>query len=184
VNQHNFCRTCSFVLFVTGLLVTLSSLALMGSARADASTANLPERTLVRVKILETIKSGDNKAGEEVPFALSEDVYDINHQLVLRQGTLAYGTITQSSRRGMFGKAGKLRFTCDYIVASDRIHVPLRSDPMIVRGKDNRGATTAVVILISPLGLLINGKDVTVERGTEFKMYVDKDTTLPVTTSN
>lgn len=148
------------------------------AASSASSRIILPERTEIRVRIEKELKSGGNKAGEDVPFVLENDVYSPSHVLLLTAGTPAYGTITQSSRRGMFGKGGKIRFTCDYIKAPDSTHVPLRSDPMIARGKDNRGATAAVAILLTPLGLLMSGKDVTVKKGQEFIMYVDKDTVL------
>lgn len=154
-------------------------------AATDSTATNrivLPERAEVRVKIDKEIKSGADKTGDEVPFEVEDDVYSPSHVLLIATGTKAFGKITQSSRRGMFGKGGKLRFTCDYVLAPDGTHVPLRSDPIIERGKDNRGATAAVVILLSPLGLFVNGKDVTVKKDQEFTMYVDKDTTLdPIT---
>lgn len=136
----------------------------------------LPERTEIHVRIDKDIKSGADKVGDEVPFEVEDDVYSPSHILLITAGTHAFGKIVQSSRRGMFGKAGKLRFTCDYILAPDGTHIPLRSDPIIERGKDNRGATAAVTILLSPLGLFVNGKDITVKKDTQFTMYVDKNT--------
>lgn len=161
-------------------VAVISCLALMYPAFADQSTqANLQEGTPVRVAIEQTIKSGADKAGEPIKFEVSEDVYDANHSLVIPKGAEADGVILQSSRRGMFGKAGKLKFTCDYVVAGDQLHVPLRGDSTLVRGRDNRGATAAVVVLVSPFGLLINGRDVTIKEGTVFTMYVDKSTAVP-----
>lgn len=71
-----------------------------------AGSVEVPERTEVKVELQEDLKSGANKTGEEVPYKLAEDVYGPGHVLLMTAGTAAFGKITKSSRRGMFGKAG------------------------------------------------------------------------------
>lgn len=143
---------------------------------APAGTTILPERTPIQVRLDNELKSGGSKTGEEVPFTVVSDVYSPNHTLLITAGSSAYGKVTRSSRRGVFGKAGKLDFTCDYVVAPDKTHVPLRAQPMGGSGRNNTGAMVATAILLAPIAILMNGRDVTIHKGQEFTMYVDKDT--------
>ena len=91
---------------------------------------------------------------------------------------MAYGKVTKSSRRGMFGKAGKLEFTCDYLLTKDGIHVPLRSSQLGHGGRDNTGTVVATALFLSVLGVFINGRDVVVPKGQQFSMYVDQSTAI------
>ena len=145
-------------------------------AAASAGKIVLPERTEVRVRLNQEIKSGANKTGEEVPFVVDSDVYGPGHILLITQGTAAYGKITKSSRRGMFGKAGSLDFTCDYVLAPDGTHIPLRSDPLGQSGHSNSGAMLATTLLLSVGGVFINGKDIVVHKGQQFTMYINENT--------
>jgi len=138
----------------------------------------LPERTPIQVRLENELKSGSSKAGEEVPFTVVSDVYSPSHTLLITAGASAYGKVTRSSRRGVFGKAGKLDFTCEYVVAPDKTHVPLRAQPMGGSGRNNTSAMVATALLLAPIAILMNGRDVTIHKGQEFTMYVDKDTAL------
>ena len=137
------------------------------------SQAAIPEGTLVHLSLLKDLKSGGSKGGEDVPFEVAQDVYGPGHVLLIAANTPAFGKILESSRRGMFGKSGKLKFTIDYILAPDKTHILLRSDPQLVRGKDNRTAAIATAILLAPIAILINGHDVSVKKGELFTMYVN-----------
>lgn len=136
----------------------------------------IPEGTLVHLALLKDLKSGGSKGGEEVPFEVSQDVYGPGHVLLIAANTPAFGKIQESSRRGIFGKAGKLKFTIDYILASNKTHIPLRSDPQLVRGRDNRTTAIATAILFAPIAIFINGQDVSVKKGEQFTMYVNAAT--------
>ncbi len=139
----------------------------------------VPERTEVKLTLKEELRSGKSKTGQEVPFAVAQDVFGPGRVLLIEAGTLAYGKVTGSRKRGMFGKAGKLGFTCDYIRMSDGTRVALRSDPLGARGRDNKTASIATAILFAPVAIFMNGRDVTVDKGKEFTMYVDTNTEVP-----
>ena len=140
------------------------------------SQAAIPEGTLVHFALLKELKSGGSKGGEDVPFEVSQDVYGPGHVLLIAASTPAFGKIQESSRRGFFGKSGKLKFIIDYILAPDKTHILLRSDPQLVRGRDNRTTAIATAILLSPIAILINGHDVSVKKGELFTMYVSAPT--------
>ncbi len=101
----------------------------IGSNAVPSGKVSIPEGTAVHLALLKDLKSGGSKGGEDVPFEVSQDVYGPGHVLLIAANTPAYGKIQESSRRGIFGKAGKLKFTIDYILAPDKTHIPLRSDP-------------------------------------------------------
>lgn len=162
--------------------VILASLAFSVLTPARAQVI-VPERTEVRVTLNDEIKSGSNKSGEEIAYTVASDVYSADHKLLIPAGTPAFGTITKSSRRGMFGKGGKLDFTCEYVRMPDGTHISLRSNPLGSHGKDNATASVATAVLLAPVAIFINGKDVTVKKGTEFKVYVDKTTTAAATSA-
>lgn len=138
----------------------------------------IAEGTQVHLSLLKSIKSGGNKAGEAVPFEVAKDVYGLDHALLIAANTPAFGKIVESSRRGMFGKSGKLKFTIDYILAPDKTHIPLRADAQIIRGRDNRTASIAAAILLAPIAIFINGKDVSADKGQDFVMYVSAATKI------
>ena len=144
-----------------------------------SSQVSIPEGTLVHLTLLKELKSGGSKGGEDVPFEVSQDVYGPGHVLLIAANALAFGKIQESSRRGIFGKGGKLKFTIDYVLAPDKTHIPLRSDPQIVRGRDNRTTAIATAILFAPIAMFINGHDVSVKKGEQFTMYVNALTLAP-----
>ena len=149
--------------------------------RIVTGSITIPDGTPVHLSLLKELKSGGNKAGEEVPFEVSRDVYSTSHTLLIAADTPAFGKILQSNRRGMFGQSGKLKFSIDYIVGPNKSHIFLRSNAQLVRGGDNRGAAIATAVLFSVLGAFINGKDVTVPKGQDFLMYVDNANAAPPT---
>ena len=170
---HALLLAAASVYLATGLTQATHAQA---APAVTTSQVSIPEGTAVHLALLKDLKSGGNKGGEDVPFEVSQDVYGPGHALLIAAGTPAYGKITESSRRGIFGKAGKLKFTIDYILAPDKTHIPLRSDPQLVRGRDNRTTAIATAILLAPIAMFINGQDVSVKKGEPFTMYVNAAT--------
>lgn len=140
---------------------------------ASLSGAVVPDGTLIHITLLKDLKSGGNKSGEEIPFEVAKDVFGPGHTLLIPAQTQAFGKVIESSRRGIFGKSGKLKFTIDYVLAADKTHIPLRADAQLIRGRDNRTTAIATAILFAPIAMFINGKDVTAKKGQDFTMYVD-----------
>lgn len=158
-------------------LMVLSVLLLESiSSALLAATATLAERTPVKVMLCEQLISGQAKKGQEVAFEVREDLFGANHELLVTKGTPAYGTVIKSNKRGMFGKPGKLDFTCEYTKAVDGTRVPLRSTELGGKGRNNTGAMVATALFVSVLGVFVHGRDVNVKKGTEFTVFVDKDT--------
>ena len=141
----------------------------------------LAERTRFRVTILKGLSSSSAKKSEEVRYEVLEDVLGPNREILVAKGALALGTVTRASHRGIFGKPGKLNISIDFVRAVDDTKVPLRAnEDMSKRGKSNASGAAAATILVAPLGLLINGRDVSIKKGTEFVIYVSADTMIDV----
>ena len=56
----------------------------------------VPEGTQIHFSLLKDLKSGGNKAGEDVPFEVSKDVYGPGRVLLIAASTPAYGKIQKS----------------------------------------------------------------------------------------
>lgn len=135
----------------------------------------LQERTPVKIALLEGLRSGMAKTGDEVIFEVREDILNQNRDLIISKGTLAFGRIIKSKKRNIFGKPGQLAFTCEYTKGLDGTRIPLRSSELGGRGQNNTGVVVATALLVNVLGVFVNGRDVLVKKGTEFVVYVDQD---------
>jgi hypothetical protein len=72
------------------------------------------------------------------------------------------------------GRAGKLNFSLDYVKAPDGTNVRLRATSAR-KGQDKTGTVIVGSVLVSPLFLIMHGKDVNIPKGTNFNAYVDGD---------
>ena len=81
----------------------------------------------------------------------------------------------------MFGKAGKIEFTCEYVILPDDTHVSLTGARLGSSGANGTAATAAVTVLVSPLGLLIKGGTTVIDRGTPVEMYIADGSKVPPT---
>ena len=91
--------------FLSALLCSAACLGLPGSSRlaqtpapaagmapnAPAGSVDIAEGTQVHLSLLKNLKSGGDKAGEEVPFEVARDVYGPGHVLLIAADTPAFG---------------------------------------------------------------------------------------------
>jgi hypothetical protein len=64
----------------------------------------------LRAYLQQTISSANEKPGDRFEAMVSEPVLDAHHAVVVPQGSLLVGEITQAKRAKSFGRSGKLRF--------------------------------------------------------------------------
>ena len=64
----------------------------------------------LRAYLQETISSADRKTGDTFQAVVSEPVFNAEHAVVVPQGSVLVGEITQTKRARSFGRQGKLRF--------------------------------------------------------------------------
>jgi hypothetical protein len=151
----------------------------LACARAQAP-ATLAPGTTVKLILVDRLKSGDSKKGERVNLRVDEDIVDTAGTVLIRRGTPAVGTVTQSRHNGLFGRRGLLSISIDYTAAVDGQRVPLRAVAEKT-GKSNSGGSIALFSLVTPLGFFVKGTNAGVEPGTALLATVDD--TVRVNTS-
>ncbi len=97
---------------------------------APAAVNTVPEGTPVFVALKQTLRSGRARAGEVVAFEVVSDVRGAaadGQSVVIPKGALAWGTVVESRGAGAFGRPGRLRITCDYVLLPNGTRVSLRA---------------------------------------------------------
>jgi len=122
------------------------------------------------------LKSGQCKEGEKVNFKTFFTVYGPNHEVLIPAGAEGFGRVTTSEGSGMMGRGGKLKFTCDFVVAGDHTHVTFLNVDLSKQGRTYNPIT--MLLVGGGLSLFSKGKDIDVDEGTPFLMEVAADTPL------
>lgn len=136
-------------------------------------TAKLPDATAVRLFLMEALDSATNHAGDLVRFEVIGDV-KVGDVVTIARGATAVAHVVEAEPKKSMGRAGKLNFSLDYVKAADGSNVRLRA-VSAKKGDDKKSAVIAGAVLVSPLFLIMRGKDVSIPRGTQIMAYVDGD---------
>jgi hypothetical protein len=78
--------------------------------KADPPGPHAETEWRLRAYLQETISSADRKTGDTFEAVVSEPVFNAEHAVVVPQGSVIVGEITQTKRARSFGRQGKLRF--------------------------------------------------------------------------
>lgn len=141
---------------------------------ALGQTTRIPDSTLVRLTTTQALSSATNSEDDQVPFQVTEDVKATSGITVISRGSTAIGHVNAVESKKRLGRAGKLSLVIDYVTASDGTRVRLRASSTR-KGADKTGTVIIGTVLISPLFLIMRGKDVEIPQGTVFNAYVDGD---------
>jgi hypothetical protein len=136
----------------------------------------LKEGTDVHLKFAQDISSKTAEEGDSVALVLDEDI-KVGDVTVAKAGAKAVGTVTNSKKAGMMGKAGELNMRLEYLIMPDS-RLRLRGSKG-KEGEGKEGATVALTVLFGPIGLIKHGKNVDVKQGTPITVYVDQDFVVP-----
>jgi hypothetical protein len=158
---------------LTAVCASTSVLASTGLA------ATISERTPVKVKLGQQLRSGHDRKGDRVRFVVAADVKAKDQTVLISRGTPAVGTVIRSTSRRMFGQPGRLEFTIDYISVGGGQRVPLRTTATAAKGHSNTAATVAGAVLLTPIALFVKGNDVLVKEGTAYTAFVDQTMEVP-----
>jgi len=145
----------------------------------------LPEGTRVRVRLDQALSSGTAEEGQSVNLSVTDDVR-VGDTVVVPQGATCVGTVVKAIPRGRLGRAGKLDFSIERVVAVDGTSIPLRYSPSKKEGSSSAvksgvlaGAAAVVFWPAAPVFLLMHGKDVTINKGMVVEVFTDQRFVLP-----
>ena len=141
----------------------------------------IQEGTPFRLRLNRNLSSADAKTGDRVDFEVMDEIR-LGDTVVVRQGALAWATITDAEHKKTMGRAGKLNVTIDaaQLANGERVNLRAQKD---AKGGGHIGAMTGAIVATSivffpaaPLFLFIHGKDITIPKGTEIVAYANGDT--------
>jgi len=140
---------------------------------APPASAKLPDGTPVRLALDEDLNSATAQAGDTVHLEVAEDVR-VGNLVVVPSGSASGGHVVVAEHKKRMGRGGKLDFAVDYVKLPDGSSLKVRASASR-EGKDKMGKVIAGTVLVSPLFLLMHGKDINIAKGTAFTAYVDGD---------
>jgi hypothetical protein len=156
-------------------LALSATLGLSIPVAALADAVKLQEGTTVRLTLLDTVSSGRNKEGDTVSLKVADDILaDDEKTVLIKAGTPAWGTVSLLQEHGLVGQKGEIAFTVQGTKSIDGKKVPLRAN-LDRQGTSKLGTTVALSLIVSPLFLLMKGKDAKIPAGASVTAYVDKD---------
>ena len=160
----------------------------------------IPAGTPIDIETVYAISSLDARVGDLVSFRVLVPV-KVDEVIVIGDGALVTGRIVKTKRAGHWGKAGKLAWTMQDVVAVDLTRVSLTANPDFPGGQQGVtgqshgaevatktvvvGALLAPTIVLAPLALMHGfkrGENAVVPEGKRFLAYVQKDTIVRLPT--
>jgi hypothetical protein len=160
---------------VAAMVQKASSAALPAPPPVPAATSAklvLTEGTDVYLAFDEDLTSKTANEGDTVTFILTEDL-KVGDVVVAKAGAKAVGEVTNAQKAGMLGKGGELNIRLDHLkVGTAKVHLRGTKGG---EGKSGTGGAIALSLLVSPLFLLLHGKQVKVAKGTALHAYVSDD---------
>lgn len=168
----------------------------------------IPAGTTIEVEVAYTVNSLDVKPGERISFRVLIPIM-IDGMTVIERDALVTARITSAKRGGHWGKAGKLVWSMEDVVAVDNTRIPLAPETALgdklwsletktvtkqpvkaqgsVKGTSHVGevATMAAVsgVLFPPLALLHGfkrGENAILREGRRYVVAVGRDATVKV----
>jgi hypothetical protein len=159
--------------------------------KPEVREIKIPAGTPLEIEVAYTISSQDVRAEDLISFRVVVPI-KVDGVIVIERYSLVTGRVVQSKRGGHWGKAGKLSWIMQDVVAMDLTRVPLqarRDDSMArngVNGISHGGevATNMIVFgslmwVIAPVVLLQGfkrGENAMLPEGKRFVVYVKSDT--------
>lgn len=167
---------------------TMISMAMASIAMAMNNNPVLEPGTEVTLRFNESVTSRNAELGENIDMVVAKDVMD-DGTVVIPAGTPVVAEVTGISKRGVYGKNGRLEF---------RIQPIMTDDGMVLlepRGKGqefsgSRTDTAAVatgggLLVLGPIGLLgglfVQGKPMRIEEGMMLRTEVAQSMAITTT---
>lgn len=133
------------------------------------------EGTMIKVENTRVLDSGKEKVGNKIEFVLAEPITS-GDRVVIQKGARVVGTVTEASKSKMAGRKGELNFSVDFLyLPGDNRPIRLRAQQTgSSEGKSRTTAVIAAAVVVNPLFLVVKGKNIVVQPGTSFDVYIDE----------
>ncbi len=140
----------------------------------------LPEDTPVKLRLDQNLSSADATEGQGISFTVV-DAVRLSGLIVIPNGAVAHGTITEAQAKRRMGRGGKLDMNIDYVRLANGDKLMLRG-VRNAKGGGHGGAMTGAIVATSlvlwpaaPLFLLMHGKDIKIPEGTEITVFTSTE---------
>ena len=157
-------------------------LAALFTASMAMAQVMIPDGTRIRVRLEENLSSSSAELGQTVDFAVTQEVR-VGDAIVVANGARATGSIVKVEERRRMGRAGMLDFSIERVQLVDGNWLNVRYTPNKNKGKGSgatAGVTTGILAVVffpaAPLGLLVKGHDVEINKGRTYEVFADEST--------
>jgi hypothetical protein len=173
-----------------------SESAVAVSAPAQPRELKIPAGTSLDIEATYTVSSLDFRPGDYLSFRVLVPVM-IDGVTLIDKNSLVTGRVVEAKRGGHWGKAGRLTWTMQDVVATDGTRVPLQAQKDLPAGRSGvkgtshggevatktvlMGALLASLFPIAPLALLSGfkrGENAVLPEGKRFVVYVQSETVV------
>ena len=151
--------------------------------------------TPLEIEAAYTVNSYDAKQNDLLSFRVLVPV-KVDDQVVIDKAALVTGRVVQAKRGGHWGKAGKLAWVMQDVVAADLTRIPLTAHPELpagrqrITGTSHGGQVAAQIAIAAPLMLFAapvalmagfrRGDNAVLPEGKRFIVFVSDDTLIHV----
>ena len=155
----------------------------------------IPAGTPIEIEVAYTVSSLDVRANDLISFRIVVPVR-VDGVIVIEKNALVTGRVVRAKRGGHWGKAGKLAWTMQDVVAADLSRVPLQaqlegpdSENKIAGTSHGGQVATQMIVMgslmwaIAPVALISGfrrGENAVLPEGKRFIVYVAKETNIAV----
>lgn len=158
-----------------------------GAASTETPPADgvvrVPDGTEVEIQLTNNASGEELKVGDVVDFVVVNPI-QLNGITIFEKGAGGRARITTAKRAGHWGKAGKLEWAMQDVMAADGNRIPARFTQRQIG--DSKGGTVAVAavattVFLGPLGLLWGlkkGKPAIIPAGNRYSVFVHGDTKI------
>ena len=162
----------------------------------------IPAGTAIDVETMDIVSSMDAKVGDLISFRVLIPV-KVDDAIVIGNNALVTARVVKAKRAGHWGKAGKLAWIMQDVVAVDLTRVSLTANPDFPGGQQgvtgqSHGAEVATktavmagllapTIVFAPLALMHGfkrGEQAVIPEGKRFVVYVQKETMVKLPVEN
>lgn len=163
------------------ILAMVNGPAKHGEATPADGIVTIPDGTEVEIQLKSNASGEELKVGDIVDFVVVKPL-QVNGLTIFEKEATARARITTAKRAGHWGKAGKLEWAMQDVMAADGNRIPARFTKRQVG--DSKGGTVAVAavattVLLGPVGLLWGlkkGKPAIIPAGNRYSVFVSGDT--------